>query len=74
LLQERRPPLLASEARITELINMLYCREPAHHVAPCHPTERLEVLVAEARVPTPRIAAMLSCQANRRRDLQFNDI
>jgi hypothetical protein len=61
LLRERRPSLLVGEARIAELIDMLYCWEPVHHVAPCHPTGRLEVLVAEARVPTPRIAAMLSC-------------
>jgi hypothetical protein len=69
LLREWRPPLLADEASIAELLDMVDGGKPEHHVLASHAPHRFEVKVAEARMPSPRAVAVLCCQTHRSRNL-----
>jgi hypothetical protein len=53
LVRERAPSLLAGEAAVTHLINVIKVRQPSDHLLADEGAERLEADVAEPFVPPP---------------------
>jgi hypothetical protein len=56
LLRERCAALLSCEARVAEVVGMIYVRETTHESVAKHPLHLIEVQVPEPRMPAPGLA------------------
>jgi hypothetical protein len=68
-LWKRSATLLAYQACITDLVDMVDLREAAHHACARHLLQSTKVLMPKALVPAPSIVAAASREANRLRNL-----
>jgi hypothetical protein len=68
LLREWRPPLLAGEAGITDLLNLVDDGQPADQLLAPHLAQCGEVDVAEALVPPPGVVVRARREAHRTGD------
>ena len=65
LLWERTASLLADEAHIAELLDVLDHWEPVNRIFPCHVVDYLEIVMSQACVPNPRLVVAVGEQAHR---------